>query len=113
MTDRQALTLRLDVTAGPTAVVEGEIDLATASQFRDALLSELVRGGGSLHLNLSGVEFMDTAGIHVLLATRRRAALMGGHVCVVAFSHPVSRICELAGVSRDLLASACASEEAL
>jgi anti-sigma B factor antagonist len=78
--------------------VEGEIDLATAGQLGDALLAALTRTSGSVHLDMSGVEFMDTSGVHVLVAAQRRAALMGGHLGLVYASPAVQRICSLAGL---------------
>jgi anti-sigma B factor antagonist len=103
----ETLELRREEGGDSTLAVAGEIDLATASQFRDATLSALARGTGSLHLDLSGVEFMDTAGVHVLVSTRRRARLMGGHVGVVALSRPARRVWEACGLAPELLRCAC------
>jgi anti-sigma B factor antagonist len=80
-------------------VVHGEIDLATAPQLRDAALRALAVGAGNLHLDLAGVTFMDSAGLHVLLATRRRAHLAGGHLALCGTSRCVDRLLELTGTA--------------
>jgi anti-anti-sigma factor len=45
-----------------------------------------------LALDLSGVTFIDCAGINVLLATRRRAQLEGGSLHVLRASPRVRRV---------------------
>jgi len=82
-----------------TLVVVGEVDLATASQLRDAALNALNGAAGGLHLDLTGVTFMDSTGIHVLVATRRRAELLGRAVTLEA-SRRVQRTLTLCGVAK-------------
>ena len=53
-------------------------------------------------LDLSGVSFMDCAGLRTLLATRRRAELRGGRMRLIAASAAVRRIIELTGVQEAL-----------
>jgi anti-sigma B factor antagonist len=89
---------RLDPHAS-VVVVRGEVDLATAPQLRDAALRALAVGAGNLHLDLAGVTFMDSAGLHVLLATRRRAHLAGGHLALCGTSRCVDRLLELTGTA--------------
>jgi anti-sigma B factor antagonist len=99
--------LRFDDAHNALICVAGEIDLATAGQFGDTLLAALTRTSDSIHLDMSGVEFMDTAGVHVLVAGQRRAALMGRHLGIVAPSRAVQRICGLAGLPDGFLTCDC------
>jgi anti-sigma B factor antagonist len=46
--------------------VEGEIDMASAPQLVDAL-SRLDRSDGRLVIDLAGVTFMDSTGLHAVL----------------------------------------------
>jgi anti-sigma B factor antagonist len=92
------IVTRLDPHAA-VVVVHGEVDLATAPQLRDAALRALAVGAGNLHLDLTGVTFMDSAGLHVLLATRRRARLTGGHLALCGTSRCVDRLLELTGTA--------------
>jgi anti-anti-sigma factor len=80
----------------------GDVDLNAAEPFQDMML-EVMRGHGPLLLlDLSGVAFMDCAGLHALLLTRRRAALRGGSLSLIAESLAVRRIIDILGV-RDVL----------
>jgi anti-sigma B factor antagonist len=92
--------LRVTTFAGPSLVVEirGEIDACSAPDLRDELLRVIRRYGPRLALDLTGVTFIDCAGINVLLATRRRAGLEDGAVNVIAASRQVRRVISLLGL---------------
>jgi len=51
--------------------VVGEVDLSNASQLGDMLL-RAVQDGGDITLDLSGVTFMDSTAIQVLLKAGKR-----------------------------------------
>jgi anti-sigma B factor antagonist len=78
----------------------GEIDLSTAQAVRDAALRAMRQHGGPLHIDLSGVTFMDSTGLEVLLSTRRRATLSGGQLQLIDPTHAVLRVLEVTGVDR-------------
>lgn len=46
--------------------VEGELDMATAPELREAL-QEAVESGGPIILDFSGVSFMDSTGLRAVL----------------------------------------------
>jgi anti-sigma B factor antagonist len=79
-----------------TVVVTGEVDLDTAPTVRDEILRHL-HGGAAVHLDLGDVTFMDSSGLHVLLATTRRASLVGAELRLVRLSARVQRLLELTG----------------
>ena len=79
-----------------TVIVTGEVDLDTAPTVRDEVLRHL-HGGASVHLDLGDVTFMDSSGLHVLLAASRRAALVGAQLRLVRVSARVQRLIELTG----------------
>jgi anti-anti-sigma factor len=79
-----------------TVIVKGEVDLDTAPTVRDEVLRHL-HGGAAVHLDLGDVTFMDSSGLHVLLATSRRAALVGAELRLVRVSVRVQRLIELTG----------------
>jgi anti-anti-sigma factor len=98
-----ALTLHVcpgDV--GTIVWVSGDVDFNTAGAFQDMLLRVMRRHSPWLLVDLSGVSFMDCAGLRALLRTRRRAELRRGSVCVIAESAAVSRIIDILG-ARDIL----------
>jgi anti-anti-sigma factor len=59
---------------GTIVAVSGEVDVCTKAQLQQALLPIIRERSTRLMLDLSGVSFMDCAGLRALLATRRRAA---------------------------------------
>ncbi|GAA2002167.1 STAS domain-containing protein [Catenulispora subtropica] len=80
------------------ATVAGDVDLATAERLREAVTSE-VRPGVRVDLDCSGVSFLDSAGVRVLLELNRTAREAGGGLVLVAPSEVVVRILDLAGVA--------------
>jgi anti-sigma B factor antagonist len=83
-----------------TLRVAGEIDLHTAPTLREAALAALRQHGTTLRLDLTDVTFMDSTGIEVLLATRRRAELEGGSLTLCHLTPAVRRIIEVTGLDR-------------
>jgi anti-sigma B factor antagonist len=83
----------------PTLVlrISGELDLATAARVRAAC--DVDEGVGSaVVLDLGGLTFCDVAGIHALLAVRRRFAARGRAVTAVNVPVGVRRLLQVAGV---------------
>ncbi len=80
--------------------VTGEIDLSTAPLLREAALCALRHHSTTVDIDLSGVPFMDSTGLEVLLATRRRADLDGGRLRLIAPTSAVMRVIEVTGLDR-------------
>jgi anti-anti-sigma factor len=78
--------------------VAGEVDLETASQLGDHALGAMQEVSPHLVLDLSGVTFMDSTGLKVLLSVQQRADLAHGSLAVVGTTRPVRRILELTGL---------------
>ena len=93
----------VSIRPGPLVAISGEIDFASGPQLRDQLLSVIRRNGARLTLDLSGVTFIDCAGINLLLAVRRRAQLEGGSMRVLGASPPVRRVIALTRLDHVLL----------
>jgi anti-sigma B factor antagonist len=75
--------------------VEGEIHVSTAPEF-SAVLSATVNGGRtSLVLDLSGVMFIDSTGLSVLLNALRQVTHAGGQMAVVCSNPTVLRLFEI------------------
>jgi anti-sigma B factor antagonist len=86
------------------ATVRGEIDAYTAPAVREAGESMLA-SHGSARFDLSGVEFIDSSGLGVLVALTSSARDTGGDVTLVAPSKPVVRLLEISGLDRHLTVS--------
>jgi anti-anti-sigma factor len=83
-------------------VVAGDIDVATAPMLDDAISAV----SGPVVLDLSGVTFMDSSGVRVLVRHRQASQAGGNRFEVAAVSRPVRRVLELAGVLEYLDAGA-------
>ena len=86
--------------AGPgqaVVSVAGDLDMHTEGQLRDELTRLSQGPARHLVVDLSGVEFMASAGVHVLLAMSAHLEEAGGSL-VLACVHPmVARILSLTG----------------
>lgn len=85
--------------------VAGEVDLSSAPRLAE-LIWKAKRRAGVAHprvvVDLSGVEFMDTAGLEVLLEEWNSSRQSDGRMCLVAPEGPIIRLLEVTGLS-DLL----------
>jgi anti-sigma B factor antagonist len=95
--------LQVDVlSVAPLVVtVSGEIDIATVVRLLEELLGAMRRHGARLALDLSGVTFMDWAGVNALLAIRRRAQFEGGWVRVPQASRSAWKALVLTGLDQE------------
>jgi anti-anti-sigma factor len=81
-----------------TMIVRGEVDLATAPQLSHEIADRLSHCPDvTLHLDLSGVPFFDSSGLHVLLAGQRTARLLGGELILTGTSPQVDLLLEVTG----------------
>lgn len=79
------------------AAISGDVDLAVHARFQAAADGWAAQGTDVL-LDCSGVTFMDSMGLRVLVQLMR-AVIGGGHAFQLADpSEPVARVLELAGV---------------
>jgi anti-sigma B factor antagonist len=63
-------------TKGPVIKVIGELDLTTVSQLREQLLGHADDpGGGGVIVDLTDVEFIDSAGLALLVEARKRMSV--------------------------------------
>ncbi|MCX4666771.1 STAS domain-containing protein [Streptomyces sp. NBC_01381] len=84
---------------GPSAVVTpaGELDHHTADLLREPLESCLDDGFSRLVIDCSGLEFMDSTGLNVLLGARLKAEAAGGGVHLAGMQPVVARVFEITG----------------
>ena len=84
-----------DASASGVVVVTGEIDLHTAPRLRETLLGHLTNDDRHLTVDLSGVTFIDSTGLSVLIAGLRRARSLGGDLRLRAPSRQTYKVLEL------------------
>jgi anti-anti-sigma factor len=93
----------IESTAG-RMVVAGEIDAHTAGDLAAALepFTDAPTGGSDVSLDLSGVTFMDSSGIRVLIDAHRRVEAAGDRLVVANPSRAVRRLLEISGLTDHL-----------
>jgi len=72
----------------------GEVDIATKESLREAAERLLAEGAKKLLVELSGVEYMDSAGLGVLKALRSQLLELGGVVVIVGARGSVAKLFE-------------------
>ena len=89
--------MSLEITPGPA--IRGEIDIASAPELEAALEDAIRDSEGALLVDLSGVEFLDSSGLQVLLRVRARLGTEDRALALVCPYGRVRRVFELAGLS--------------
>ena len=82
--------------------LRGEVDVDDASRVRADLQAAIARGRAHLLIDCSGLTFIDSSGIAVLLETNRDLEDDGRHMLIVNVSHVARRVFETLGLG-DLL----------
>jgi anti-sigma B factor antagonist len=93
------LDIHIDLDAGCTVCRPvGELDAFTVSQFRQSL-AELA-SSARLLIDLSGVPFVDSAGLGALIGGIRRVRELGGDVAVACPRPTLTRLLRTTGFDR-------------
>jgi anti-sigma B factor antagonist len=105
------LSLESTTVAGRTVlVVGGEIDTYTAPTLRDRLADLLDSGASTVIVDLSGVDFLDSTGLGVLVAGRDRAIQFGGDLPLVCAEDRILRLFRITGL--DTVFTICTTVDA-
>jgi anti-sigma B factor antagonist len=83
-------------------VLEGELDVANAAEATKRMLCLDLRPGAQLVLDLSGLTFMDSTGIRVILQADQYASMHGADLVVIRPPDDVMRVLELVGLDEQL-----------
>ncbi|MFF4764608.1 STAS domain-containing protein [Streptomyces sp. NPDC001292] len=90
--------------------VEGYLDIDTATELQAHLANQLHHGRRHFLLELSGVPFMDSSGMNIILRVYQEAREREGSVHIIAPAPAVLRILDLTGVSITVPVSQSAEE---
>ena len=98
---RVTIAIEVAATGGLAALsVRGELDIRSAPDLRSWLTRVLDDGAGQVVIDLSGVEFMDSSGLGVLVGAHRRLARIGGRLTIVGVGDVVGRLLHVTGLTR-------------
>jgi anti-sigma B factor antagonist len=75
--------------------LRGELDMATQARVESALIRAEDSGASVIELDLGGLTFMDSSGVHVALDARRRSREKGHSLVLLGGSESVRRVFEL------------------
>jgi anti-sigma B factor antagonist len=81
-------------------VLTGEVDIYTAPQFKESMLALFDAGVDRLVVDLSGVTFVDSTALGVLIGGVRRLRTAGGAMALVVTSRAVQRVLSITGLDR-------------
>nr|WP_203620626.1 STAS domain-containing protein [Streptomyces sp. SID8499] len=79
--------------------VEGYLDVDTATELQAHLANQLHHGRRHFLLDLTGVPFMDSSGMNIILRAYQEVRDRPGSVHIIAPTPAVRRILDLTGVS--------------
>lgn len=97
------LGTQLDIDDGERGLVlTGEIDAHTASALDTALEQRLQAGSPLIELDMSGVTFMDSSGLRVVIAGTEAARASGGDLTLVALTSSVEKLIGVSGLGEHL-----------
>src|SRR5215211_6694237 len=84
---------------GASAIaVDGELDLETAPEFTEEIELAVWDTAGAFVLDLTGVTFLDSSGLHALLRARAYLAREDRPLVLVCPAGAARRVLDLAGV---------------
>jgi anti-sigma B factor antagonist len=78
--------------------VRGEVDLHSASQLQDRLLQLIATGRRSVVVDLTGLSFLDSTGLGVLVAARNEAERAGAALRLVCTSERMLKLFRITGL---------------
>ncbi|MCL6519907.1 MAG: STAS domain-containing protein [Armatimonadota bacterium] len=98
------MNLRLETRSVDSKVsiidLQGEIDVFTAPQLKQRILEMLDQGVIHLIVNLSGVEYLDSAALGVLIGGLKRLRERDGSLSIICPNMRIKRIFEITGLDK-------------
>jgi anti-sigma B factor antagonist len=79
------------------AFVRGRVDTVSAQAFEKGLGSALTREENCLVLDLSGLEYISSAGLRVILSAAKTLKTRGGEIRLAAMQGPVRKVFQISG----------------
>jgi anti-sigma B factor antagonist len=97
--------LRVDVRSEPDRIVlalHGELDLLAAPLLQQEIEGAETEARGILVLDLEDLQFIDSAGLRVILAAHERARKSGEQLALTRGTEQVQRLFAIAGIGEHL-----------
>ena len=81
-------------------ILTGELDVATSGDLDERLSTSAP--ASTVRVDLSGISFIDSSGLRILLEQHQRFEAAGGSLRLVNVSTPAMRLLEMAGLQDHL-----------
>jgi anti-anti-sigma factor len=97
--------LRIDIREQADRAIlslDGELDMANAPLFQDALDGAELARASAVVLDLQQLQFIDSTGLRIVLATRERCRERGQEFAITPGSDQVQRLLSVTGVGEHL-----------
>jgi len=97
------MDLRLDVTkrdGWSVLAVGGEVDVATAPRLREQLISLVNDQQFLIVVDLTGVDFIDSTGLGVLIGALKRVRTHDGQLVLVCTERRILKVFEITGLDQ-------------
>lgn len=88
---------------GTQIEVRGELDLATVSTLRAAVIDAISAGARRVELMLDEVTYIDSAGLGTLIGAHKRLAALGGQLVIRCDAERVLRLFRMTGIDQVLV----------
>ena len=80
----------------------GELDIATVGDLQSELDDLIEAGFGRIVIDLRGVDFIDSTGLHLLVSAHERAKNEDWQLAIIPGRHAVQQVFEITGTIEDL-----------
>jgi len=97
------MNLKIDThSVGEKGVIinlQGEVDVYTAPQLKQEIIDQLGKGANQIIVNLTGVQYLDSTGLGVLIGGLKRTREKDGELTLICPNQRIYRIFEITGLS--------------
>lgn len=99
----------------PIVELEGEVDVYTAPQLKQQMISLLESGARDMVVDLTKVEYLDSTALGVLIGGLKRMRERDGNLSLICPSARIRRVFEITGLDKifNIYNSESEAEEAL
>jgi anti-sigma B factor antagonist len=80
--------------------LKGEVDVYTAPALRERLIEASESGSLTVVVDMTGVDFIDSSGLGVLVSALKRVRENGGQMRIVTSKEPILKIFRITGLDR-------------
>ena len=78
--------------------VNGSVDALTAPDLARAIVDEIAKGRANLVVDLTGVEFMSSAGLRTLIGAVKESRSQGGDLRIASTNPGIDKVLKMSGL---------------